>query len=107
MTVTNIAPPTMSTADSIPTSALPALTVPPPEDDHVSRALTAILRHEFPGQAFTLEGLQRRLHMTVSDGHLLRVLQTRHRRGQPRFTVTPHEGQDYWRLTDPDRSQRR
>ena len=89
----------MAAPDSISTADLPPIAARPVTPVQISRAVTAILRHEYPGEAFTLAGLQRRLHLRVSDEELLGVLRTMRRDHQPRFTETEHQGQMFWRMT--------
>ena len=71
-----------------------------PNKERLSRALTAILRHEFPGQAFTSAGLRSRLHFTpmpeISD--IENVLRTARRNHGPRFMSVVAGDEVFWYL---------
>ena len=95
----------MAAPHSIALTDLPPVDLPRPSSEQVSKALTAILRHDAPDQAFTVQGLQARLRMQVTDDQLIHVLQTMRRQGRPRFTGTEHEGATYWRMTIPGRAR--
>jgi hypothetical protein len=68
--------------------------------ERISRAITQIMRHEHPGQEFTIGALMGhiRLQPPPSRELLELVLRSQRRRGDLRFVSRMDAGQLWWRL---------
>ena len=79
---------------------LQALTAATPNRDKLSKAITAILRHECKNQAFTIHGLQSKLRFSPTPTVALieDVLRGARRDHAPRFRSFLENGEEWWHL---------